>query len=126
MKYVVSLNGKKYEVLVNETEAEVLNVSEETAAIAIEAEKSVQQPAPTKNSGKEDIADGTSIKSPMPGTVLLVNLNVGDTVKKDDVMFVLEAMKMENDIVAPKDGVVKQVLAAKGDSVNTDDILAII
>ena len=62
----------------------------------------------------------------MPGTVLSVNLNIGDTVKKDDVMFVLEAMKMENDIVAPKDGIVKQILAEKGDSVNTDDILAII
>ena len=126
MKYVVSLNGKKYEVEVNETQAAVLSVSEDAVLIATEPEKGVQQPALTKKIEKEKPSDGTSIKSPMPGTVLSVNLNIGDTVKKDDVMFVLEAMKMENDIVAPKDGIVKQILAEKGDSVNTDDILAII
>lgn len=126
MKYVVSLNGKKYEVEVNETQAAVLSVSEDAVLIAAEPEKGVQQPDLTKKIEKEEHSDGTSIKSPMPGTVLSVNLNIGDTVKKDDVMFVLEAMKMENDIVAPKDGTVKQILAVKGDSVNTDDILAII
>ncbi|HZJ75125.1 MAG TPA: biotin/lipoyl-containing protein, partial [Clostridia bacterium] len=122
MKYVVSLNGKKYEVEVNETQAAVLSVSEDAVLIAAESEKSVSEPALTKKSGKEEPSDGISIKSPMPGTILSVNLNIGDIVKKDDVMFVLEAMKMENDIVAPKDGIVKQILAEKGDSVNTDDI----
>lgn len=126
MKYVVSLNGKKYEVEVNETQAEVLNVSEQAASIETEPVKSDPEPIKVKSSGKEELSDGTSINSPMPGTILSINLNIGDAVKKDDVMFVLEAMKMENDIVAPKDGVVKQILAEKGSSVNTDDILAII
>ena len=62
----------------------------------------------------------------MPGTVLKVTANVGDAVKAGDVILVLEAMKMENDIVAPEDGTVKQLLVSKGSSVNTDDVLAVL
>jgi biotin carboxyl carrier protein len=59
----------------------------------------------------------------MPGTILKVNVSAGDSVKKGDVLCVLEAMKMENDICAPSDGVVASVNAQKGASVNTDDVL---
>ena len=62
----------------------------------------------------------------MPGTILAVKKNVGDAVKAGDVIAVLEAMKMENDIVAPCDGTVKSINAPKGSSVNTDDVLAVI
>ena len=62
----------------------------------------------------------------MPGTILSVNVAAGQAVKTGDVLMVLEAMKMENDIVAPCDGTVKQLLVSKGSTVNTDDILAII
>ena len=62
----------------------------------------------------------------MPGTVLAVKAPVGTAVKAGDVVVVLEAMKMENDIVAPADGTVKQVLVSKGSTVNTDDVLAVL
>ena len=71
-------------------------------------------------------ASGTNVPSPMPGTILSVNVAAGQAVKTGDVLMVLEAMKMENDIVAPCDGTVKQLLVSKGSTVNTDDILAII
>ncbi len=62
----------------------------------------------------------------MPGKILSVKAAVGDSVKKGDVILVLEAMKMENEIVAPQDGVIKTVAAAKGSSVNTGDLLFVI
>lgn len=74
-------------------------------------------PAPVSESG-------TAVKAPMPGTILKVNVTAGQSVKAGDIMFILEAMKMENEIVAPSDGTVSQVVAAKGSSVATDDVLA--
>ena len=109
MKYVVTLNGKNYEVEVAETEATVLSVTDAPAAVA----------APVAG-------DGEKVLAPMPGTVLGVKVNVGDAVKAGDVVVVLEAMKMENDIVAPCDGTVKQILVQKTSTVNTDDVLAVI
>ena len=64
------------------------------------------------------------VKAPMPGTILKVNVTAGQSVKAGDIMFILEAMKMENAIVAPSDGTVSPVVAAKGSSVATDDVLA--
>ena len=60
----------------------------------------------------------------MSGTIVKVNVSAGQRVKAGDIMFILEAMKMENEIVAPSDGTVSQVVAAKGSSVATDDVLA--
>ena len=62
----------------------------------------------------------------MPGTVLKVVAAEGAAVKAGDVILVLEAMKMENDIVAPENGTVKQLLVSKGSTVNTDDVLAVL
>jgi biotin carboxyl carrier protein len=62
----------------------------------------------------------------MPGTILAVNVTEGATVKKGDVLMVLEAMKMENEIMAPKAGTVAQVVVSKGASVNTGDVLVVI
>lgn len=62
----------------------------------------------------------------MPGNILAVNVSVGAAVKAGDVLLVLEAMKMENDIVAPCDGTVKQILVQKGSTVATDDLLAVV
>ena len=71
-------------------------------------------------------AGGTTVSAPMPGTILKVNVANGQAVKKGDVLMVLEAMKMENDIVAPCDGTIKQLLVSKGSTVNTDDVLAVL
>lgn len=133
MKYNVTLNGKIYEVDVTESDAIVTGVSQvpfvaaapapiaaaPVAAPVAEAPAAPAAPAPVS-------ADGTQVKAPMPGTILAVKKNVGDAVKAGDVIVVLEAMKMENDIVAPCDGTVKSINAPKGTTVNTDDVLAVI
>ena len=72
------------------------------------------------------IANGEKIESPMPGSILKVNVANGQAVKQGDVLMILEAMKMENDISAPCDGTVKQILVTKGTTVNTDDVLIVI
>lgn len=126
MKYVVTLNGKNYEVEVNETEAVVLSVSQATAPVATPVPVAAPQAAPAPAAAQAVSAEGTTIPSPMPGTILSVNVSVGQAVKAGDVLMILEAMKMENDISAPCDGTVKQILVTKGTTVNTDDVLIVI
>ena len=71
-------------------------------------------------------ADGQKVLSPMPGTMLSVNVSVGSAVKAGEVILILEAMKMENEIVAPCDGTVKQLAVQKGSTVATDVLLAVV
>ena len=125
MKYVVTLNGKNYEVEVTECDAVLLNVTDAVAAPAPVAAPA--QPVAAAPAAAPTVAgDGTKVPSPMPGTILSVSVSVGQAVKTGDVLMVLEAMKMENDIVAPCDGTIKQLLVSKGSTVNTDDILAVL
>ena len=114
MKYIVTLNGKNYEVDVTETEAVVTGVKEVSTA-PVAAPVSAPAAAP---------AAAPALTVPSQGATMVAP--VGTAVKAGDVILILEAMKMENDIVAPCDGTVKQVLVAKGASVNTDDVLAVI
>ena len=124
MKYIVTLNGKNYEVEVTECDAVLLNVSD---AVAAPAPVAAAPAAPAAAPVAAPVAgDGTKVPSPMPGTILSVNVSVGQAVKTGDVLMVLEAMKMENDIVAPCDGTIKQLLVSKGSTVNTDDVLAVL
>lgn len=123
MKYVVNLNGKKYEVDVSESDAVLLNVSD--AAPVAPAAAPVQA-APAAAPAAQSTAEGAKVLSPMPGAILEVKVQNGQAVKAGDVMFILEAMKMENDIVAPQDGTVKQIVVSKGASVDTDAVLAVI
>ncbi len=123
MKYVVTLNGKNYEVEVTEQDAVLLSVSDAPVAAPVAA---APVAAPVAAPAAAPVAgDGTKVPSPMPGTILNVNVSVGQAVKTGDVLLVLEAMKMENDIVAPCDGTVKQLLVSKGSTVNTDDVLVV-
>lgn len=123
MKYVVNLNGKNYEVEVTESDAVLTSVSDAPAAAPAPAAPA----APAASAAPaQSTADGAKVVCPMPGTILSVNVQNGQSVKAGQVMFVLEAMKMENDIVAPQDGTVKQILVTKGASVDTDAVLAII
>ena len=139
MKYVVTLNGKNYEVDVTETDAIVTGVTEVpvmvAAAPAVAAAATVAAPAEAPKAEEAPAApsapaapttSGTQVKAPMPGSILAVKASVGQAVKAGDVIVVLEAMKMENDIVAPCDGTVKEIVVTKGTTVNTDDVLAII
>ena len=137
MKYNVTLNGKIYEVDVTESDAVVTGITQVPVAVAAPAVAPVavapvaapEAPAaaPAAAPAVAPVsADGTQVKAPMPGTILAVKKNVGEAVKAGDVIVVLEAMKMENDIVAPCDGTVKSINALKGSTVNTDDVLAVI
>ena len=128
MKYVVTLNGKKYEVDVTETDANVTGVTEVPVMTAapVAAAPAPVAPAAAPSAPAAPTANGTQVKAPMPGTILAVKASAGQAVKAGDVIVVLEAMKMENDIVAPCDGTIKEIVVAKGATVNTDDILAII
>lgn len=126
-KYVVTLNGKNYEVEVEKNTAKITNTTAAAAPAAAPAPKAAPAPAPVAAPAPAPVAaapaGGANVTAPMPGTVLNVVAPVGTAVKAGDVILILEAMKMENDIVAPCEGTVASV-AAKGTSVNTDDVLA--
>ncbi len=126
MKYEVFLNNKKYEIEVDECSVALKGVSEVAAPAVSAPVASTPAPAPAPAAAPTASASGTSVVSPMPGTILAVNITNGQTVRAGEVLFILEAMKMENDIVAPCDGIVKQVLVTKGTTVETDQVLAII
>ena len=136
MKYNVTLNGKIYEVDVTESDAVVTGVTQVPVAVAAPAVAPVavapvaapEAPAeaPAAPAVAPVSADGTQVKAPMPGTILAVKKNVGEAVKAGDVIVVLEAMKMENDIVAPCAGTIKQITVQKGSTVETDTVLAVI
>ena len=127
MKYVVTLNGKNYEVEVEKTEAVITNITEATAPVAAPAPVATPAAAPAAPAAPVAAsAEGTKVIAPMPGAILSVAKNVGDSVNAGDVIVVLEAMKMENDIVAPCAGTIKQITVQKGTTVETDAVLAVI
>ena len=111
--YKVKVNGKVYEV-------ELESVSETSGTIVSEKKADAPAPAPATS------GEGTPLLSPIQGTVLKINVAVGDSIKKGDVLLVIEAMKLENDIVAPKDGVIKGIKVSKGQNVNSKEELLII
>ena len=134
MKYVVTMNGKKYEVEVERMSAFHMLTREEIASgvstpvqpVAAPAPKAAATPAPaaaTPAPAAKAAPGGTSVTSPMPGSVLGVKVNVGDKVSAGQTMFVLEAMKMENEIVAPVDGTVASINVKTGDTVDTDQVM---
>lgn len=118
-KYNVTVNGTTYEVVVEEVSSDAVSAAPVYTA-------PTAAPAP-KAAAKPDTDDGkTKVTVPMPGTVLDVKVTPGQSVKKGDTICVLEAMKMENDIPAPCDGVVSTVSVQKGASVNANDVIATI
>jgi len=133
MIYEVTINNKKYEVEVERGQAAVLSVKDVPAQQAVPqaapqaAPQPAPQPAPEAQAAapKAAPANGEPIKAPMPGTILDIKVSAGTSVKRGDVLFILEAMKMENEITAPKDGVIVQIQTAKGSTVNTGDLLAV-
>ena len=120
-KFNISVNGKKYEVEVEEVGGASAPVSAPKSAAP--APKPAA-PAAAKPAAKAaPPAGSTVVKAPMPGTIVSIKVNVGDAVKKGDVLVILEAMKMENEIMAPQDGKVVAVNTSNGVSVNTGDAL---
>ncbi|MCH5191898.1 MAG: biotin/lipoyl-binding protein [Oscillospiraceae bacterium] len=126
MKYIVTLNGFDYEVEVNElSEAIVTSVTPTVVAPAPVA-VAPATPVVAAPAAPATVGEGTKVAAPMPGTILSVNISQGQAVKEGDVLFILEAMKMENEIVAPCAGTVSQVIVSKGSTVATDEVLAVI
>ena len=131
MKYKVTLNGKTYEIEVEAGKAMCLAEYEAYAPAAAPAAAAVAAPvaaapvaAPAAPAAAAvTVTGGATVTAPMPGTILKVNVQVGQSVKAGQLLCVLEAMKMENEIVAPEDGVISSVSANKGASVNTGDVL---
>ena len=111
---------KHFNITVNGTAYDV-HVEELAAGAAPSAVPAAPAPAavPAPAAAPAAAAEGTAVESPMPGTILNVNVNAGATVKAGDVLVVLEAMKMENEIKAAEDGTVTAVHVRKGDSVES-------
>jgi biotin carboxyl carrier protein len=133
MKYKVTLNGRVYEVEVEAGQAMLLAEYEAVAPAPVAAAPAapVAAPvaaaaAPAAPAAPAITGAGEAVNAPMPGTILKVNVQQGQAVKEGDVLCVLEAMKMENEILAPKAGTVTQVVAIKGAAVDTGAVLVVI
>ncbi len=116
--YKVVVNGTEYAIsieLISEQEAKAAQAAPKAAPAAAPAA------APTAAAG-----EGEKINAPMPGNILAVNVKEGDAVKKGQVLMILEAMKMENEIMAGTDGTVTSVCVAKGATVETGTVLCTI
>ncbi|WP_163195373.1 biotin/lipoyl-containing protein [Clostridium thermarum] len=142
-KYYVTVNGKKYAVEVEEVQGDLVIPATNTVPVYTEGpleEKVITQQPKKEETPKEveetkknepepsqaQATDGEKIECPMPGTIVRVDVSVGSTVKKGEVLMVLEAMKMENEIMAPRDCKVVSINVTKGTSVDTGDVLLVI
>lgn len=132
MKYKVTLNGRTYEVEVEAGQAMLLSEYEAiapapaAAPVAAPAAAAPAAPAAPAAAPAVVIGAGEKVNAPMPGTILKVNVSQGQAVKEGEVLCVLEAMKMENEILSPKAGTVSQIIVSKGSSVSTGDTLIVI
>ena len=136
MKYKITLNGKTYEVEVEEGQAMLVD---EYEAYKPAAPAAAPAPAPAPAAAPAAVpapaaapaaptavAAGEVVAAPMPGNILKVNCSQGQAVKAGDILVVLEAMKMENEILAPRDGTVAQVVTTKGAVVDTGAPLVVL
>ncbi len=126
MKYKVTLNGRTYEVEVEAGKAMLVDEYEAYAPAPAAPAAPAAAPAAPAASPAAALAAGEVVKAPMPGVVLKVQVQQGQAVKAGQVLIILEAMKMENEIVAPKDGTVAQIVAAKGATVESGAPLVVL
>ncbi len=134
-KFNITVNGKSYEVDVEEVGGYVAPARRPEA---VSAPVAASTPAPTSTPARAPapaakpapaaapVSGGETINSPMPGTILDIKVNVGDSVANGTVLVILEAMKMENEIMAPSAGKVLSINVTKGASVNSGDVLVVI
>ena len=131
MKYKVTLNNRVYEVEVEEGQAMLVDEYElkapaAPAAAPVAAAAAPVAAAPAAAPAAAGLAAGEPVKSPMPGNILKICVSQGQQVNEGDLLIVLEAMKMENEIVATKSGTVAQIAVSKGAVVETGTVLAVI
>ena len=115
-KYTITVNGTAYEVEVEE------------AGVVASAPKAAPKaaPAPAPKAAAPVAAGATTVSAHMPGKVLSINVKAGDAVKSGDVLLILEAMKMQNEIMAPADGTVSDVRVSAGQTVATGDVMIVL
>ncbi len=129
MKYIVTLNGKKYEVEVEKGQAtavyagvaEPITIQAPQTAPPQQQAPQIEQSAPPQQQAPQGA--GEPIQAPMTGSIIQIKCSVGQAVKEGDLLFILEAMKMENAIVSPRDGKISSIAVSKGASVETGTIL---
>ena len=133
MKYKVTLNKRVYEVEVEQGEAMLIDeydlaapASPAAPAAAVAAAVAAPAAAVPAAAAPVSVAAGEAVKSPMPGNILRINVTQGQQVSEGDVIMILEAMKMENEIVATKSGTIAQIAVNKGAVVETGTVLAVI
>ena len=135
MKYKVTLNSKVYEVEVEKGEATLLSEYEAVvpapavaAPVVVAAPVPVAAAVPVAATAPAPVAaaDGEPVNSPLPGSIHDIRVKVGDSVNTGDVLFIIEAMKMENEVVAPKAGKVTQIAVTKGQNVETGALLLVL
>ena len=129
MKYKVTLNNRVYEVEVEQGEAMLLDEYELAAPAApapATSAPAAPAAAPAPAAAASGLAAGEVVKSPMPGNVLKINVTQGQKVSEGDVLIILEAMKMENEVVSTKAGTVAQIVVAQGAVVETGSPLVVI
>ncbi|MEA5014934.1 MAG: biotin/lipoyl-containing protein [Candidatus Limiplasma sp.] len=131
-QFNVTVNGNSYQVVVEEVSGFAAPAPVMAPApVAAPAAASAAAPAPVAAApaapaAPASVEGGEKVAAPMPGTIVDVKLAVGSAVKKGDVLMILEAMKMENEILSPVDGTVKQLLVSQGSSVNSGDVMAVV
>lgn len=139
--YNFTINGNKYSVEVGDVENNMVPVSVNGTSYNVELDMEIKQPVKVKPAANRPVApaaapatnpapaaaagSGSTLKSPLPGTILDIFCKEGDTVKAGQRLFLLEAMKMENNIDAEQDGVVKSVKVHRSDSVMEGDVLVV-
>jgi glutaconyl-CoA/methylmalonyl-CoA decarboxylase subunit gamma len=131
-KFKVTVDGQAYTVSVEEMEEKTAEPADRQAKMATPKAAStpaVQQtpqkpsPKPLSKTDSSEPAAGSSITAPMPGSIIEIKVNEGDTVREGDVLLILEAMKMENEVTAPQAGSITRIMVKKGDTVNSGDPL---
>lgn len=135
-KFIVKVRGEAYEVEVEEVMEGAGTPAKVAASTVVNTQipqtpkvaptPAVATPAPASKVEPQVVTDGEKITAPIPGTILRVNVKVGDKVKSGDVVVVLEAMKLENEISTFVNGEVKQVLTSAGAAVNEGEVLIVI
>ena len=125
-KFNITVNGTAYEVEVEEVAAGESTAPKAAPVAAAPKAAPAAKPAAAPKAAAAPVAAGTKVNAPMPGTILDVKVSQGQAVKKGDILLILEAMKMENEILAPQDGSIAQVHVSKGASVNSGDVLVVL
>ena len=132
-KFKFTIRGNQYEVQVNSFEDNIAEIDVNGSIYTVELEEEIKTtktpklvrstPVPTKEAKPKPAAGFSKIEAPLPGSIFKLTVKEGDAVKRGQTILILEAMKMENNILAEKDGIVNKIHVAEGDAVLQGDIL---